>query len=221
MNLDKLRNQQNKLWVNVASSYCVLPDFVNLDNSPFFRLLPVYPLLRPFLGQSKRDWFRQYRDARSQAAVVMHDCRKPLPFPDASVDHLLCSHFLEHVYPHQARAILADFHRALVPGGTAHLIVPNLRVYIDDYLAGTANGESADTLIDGLLLTSQHRPSLRNRLLEFFGYEGFKHRWMYDQQSFTKRVREVGFQVREDNSSPSAFFRRDDGALSIHILAQK
>lgn len=221
MNLEKLRNKQGKLWLNVASSYCVLPDFVNLDNSPFYRLLPMYPLMKPFLSRGKKQWFLQYQEARSRATVVLHDCRKSLPFADGTIDHILCSHFLEHVYPDQAAAILADFHRALTPGGTAHLIVPNLRSLVEDYLAGTSNGTSGDTLIGDLILTSKTRPSMRYRMLEFMGYEGFKHRWMYDRPSMAKRLQEAGFQVLEENSSPSAFFRKEDGPSSVHVLAQK
>lgn len=221
MNLDKLRNKQGKLWVNVASSFCTLSDFVNLDNNPYFRLLPLFPLLKPFLSRGKKEWFRKYQEARNGSTVVLRDCRKPLPFPDGSIDHILCSHFLEHVYPEQVTAILADFHRALATAGTVHIIVPNLRAHIEDYMACKSNGVSADKLMIDLLLAARKRPSRRFRLLELMGYEGFPHRWMYDYDSMTKRLREAGFQVCEENSSPSAFFRKEDGPLSVHLLAQK
>jgi O-antigen/teichoic acid export membrane protein len=231
MNLDSLRNSRGELWLNVASSYCVLPEYVNLDNSLFYRLLPLFPLLRPFLSRDKEQWFRKYKEARTQAPVVLHDCRKPLPVPDGSIDHILCSHFLEHVYPDEARAILADFHRVLKPGGTAHVIVPDLRYLAENYLSHRvtsyhlqhhkALGTAADTFTYALYFSSETPPSARWRLVEFLGYEGLKHRWMYDRQSMTERLLAAGFHVLDKNNSPSSDYRQQDGPISLHLLVQK
>lgn len=231
MKLDSLRNSRGELWLNVASSYCVLPEYVNLDNSLFYRLLPLFPLLRPFLSRDKKEWFRKYKDARGQAPVVLHDCRKPLPFPDGCIDHILCSHFLEHVYPDEARAILADFHRVLKPGGTAHIIVPDLRYLAENYLGDRltsyhlqhhkALGTAADTFVYALYFSGETQPSARWRFVEFLGYEGLKHRWMYDRQSMTERLLAAGFHIRSDNNSPSSDYRQQDGPISLHMLVEK
>jgi hypothetical protein len=38
-----------------------------------------------------------------------------------------CSHALEHLYPHEVPIALAEFHRVLVPGGMAMVVVPDLQ----------------------------------------------------------------------------------------------
>ena len=38
-----------------------------------------------------------------------------------------CSHALEHLYPHEVPAALAEFHRVLVPEGMAMIVVPDLQ----------------------------------------------------------------------------------------------
>jgi SAM-dependent methyltransferase len=37
-----------------------------------------------------------------------------------------CSHALEHLYPHEVPIALAEFHRVLMPGGAALIMVPDL-----------------------------------------------------------------------------------------------
>jgi SAM-dependent methyltransferase len=41
-------------------------------------------------------------------------------------DVVLCSHSLEHVYPHEVPVALAEFYRVLKPGGRAVVLVPDL-----------------------------------------------------------------------------------------------
>jgi len=209
------------LWLNVASSHYVLPDFVNLDNHVVLALLRVYPLLRPFLTENRRKEFRTFREARTRAVLRRHDCRKPLPFPSGSVDHVLCSHFLEHVYPSEAVTILADFRRVLRNGGTLHVIVPDLKTLIDAYVSRAAEAEAVDKLITASCLSFRNRPSLRYRVLEFLGYEGLKHRWMYTQPSMTQRLVEAGFRLLGKNATPSWEVHAEDGALSLHLVAEK
>ena len=45
-----------------------------------------------------------------------------IPFPDASVDHILCTEVLEHA--EDPVALIADMHRVLRPGGTLLVTVP-------------------------------------------------------------------------------------------------
>jgi hypothetical protein len=218
--LDKWRNTKGEIWLNVASSSCVLPDFVNVDNSLFFRLQPIYPLIAPFLSKSKVATFHEYKQARRNGTLLIHDCRRPLPFPDESIDHILCSHFLEHVYPDEATGILKDFYRSLKRQGTVHIIVPDLRYFVDTYLSAKT-ADSTDSLVRSTLLSFETRPSFRHRFLEFLGYEGMRHRWMYDQESMAQRLSGVGFQLLQDNNSPSSCFRREDGPVSVHLLGIK
>lgn len=58
----------------------------------------------------------------------------PLPEPDNSVDEIRASHVLEH-FPHgQTQAILADWARALKPGGVMKIAVPDFPAIAQGYL---------------------------------------------------------------------------------------
>jgi SAM-dependent methyltransferase len=215
-------NLPEPTWLNVASSTYVLENFINLDDHPIFHLLPLYPVLHPFLTKPKRTWFQDFKAAQGRATLIRHDCRKRLPFLSESVDHVLCSHFLEHVYPDEAMNILQDFRRVLKTGGTMHLIVPSLDHLVDTYKsAGDAEPDAADKLLAASILSHATRPSVRSRLLEFLGFEGMKHRWMYTQRSLRGRVESLGFRLLTENTTPSANVRANDGPSSLHVVAKK
>jgi SAM-dependent methyltransferase len=57
-----------------------------------------------------------------------HDCTSPWPLPDASLDLVFSSNFLEHL-PDKAAvaAALREARRCLAPGGRIVLVGPNLR----------------------------------------------------------------------------------------------
>jgi predicted SAM-dependent methyltransferase len=213
-----MRNQHGQVWLNVASSLEVLPDYLNLDNSLYFRLEPLAPALRFVLNSERVRLIDRFLEAKRRAPVMLHDCRKPLPFPDGSVDHVLCSHFLEHVYPDEAERILADFFRVLRNEGTVHVIVPNLDHVVRSYVDGT---RGADDVLEWTTLSSSRRPSFTFRLLEFLGYEGLKHRWMYDQTTIAERVTRAGFEAADLSAVPSRSIRSEDGTESIHVVARK
>ena len=224
MDLEALRNDQRQIWLNVASSRQFLPGFVNLDNSPFLRLLPLARLIRPILKPGHREQLDAFREARARVPLIRHDCRRPLPLPDGCADHILCSHFLEHVHVEEMQVILRDLHRVLRTGGTLHVIVPDLAILVDAYLeqrqSDALKSDAADELLRDTLLTRESRGSRKFRLLEFLGGYGLNHRWMYDAASMRKRVAEAGFEILENRETPSGNYRRDDG-ISLHVIGAR
>ena len=220
MRLENYKNDQGELWLNVASSSYPVEGFVNLDNHILMIALD-HPYLLPLIPRRNKDMLDRYRDARAKGVFVRHDCRKKLPVPDATVDHILCSHFLEHVFPDEGQAILADFKRALKPGATMHIIVPDIEIlarrYIEQCDAGSPT--AADDLIQQSLLSKRDRGSWRFRVLEFSGGFGLGHRWMYDRNSMRARIEAQGFEMLEGNDTPSRAFREGDD--SVHVVARK
>jgi len=198
------------------------PGFINLDNHVFLSLARFWPSLGRVLPAGRRDALRVYFDATQQGRYARYDCRRPLHAGQARVDHILCSHFLEHVYPNEARAILAGFYEVLKPGGTVHLIVPDLRKLALDYIRGesSSGGRASDQFLRELLLSQPRAPSWRYRAMELLGFEGLQHRWMYDRESLEEEVREAGFSLRVTNDTPSLHVRKDD-PKSLHVVAEK
>lgn len=73
----------------------------------------------------------------------------PLPYADNSVDEIRASHILEH-FPHgQSVHVVQDWARALKPGGTLRLAVPDFDQIIAGYLRGS------DWPIEGFLMGGQ------------------------------------------------------------------
>lgn len=223
INLKNCMEPINKetIYLNVASSTEVINGFINLDNHLFVRLLR-YPKFFEFILPKKyKKFFAAFVKASKNASIVKHDCRKPLKFNSNSVDHILCSHFLEHVYPTEADIILSDFNRVLKKGGTLHIIVPDLRKMIDQYLVSSTmdHPNACDKLVEDTLLTRRHRGTFLFRVLEFFGGYGLQHLWMYDAKSIKDKILANNFAVDDQIIVPSRSYREGDD--SIHIFAVK
>ena len=219
--LDRFRNAKGEIWLNVASSTYVLEEFVNLDNNLFLRILPFSKVIGKILPKKYQDSLATYREAKQKAILLQHDCRAALFFPDESVDHILCSHFLEHVFPLEMEQILKDFHRVLKANATLHVIVPDLKEQAETYLKRHSEGmaQAADEFVKETLLSVEGRGTLKYRLLELNGGFGLQHRWMYDCASMVARLEKAGFCILEENNTPSRNYRLNDG--SVHLVACK
>lgn len=218
---NKIYNRtQSKLWLNVASSTYVLPEFVNLDNHVFLKYRAILPLIKIFFPRHAK-LANDYLNAISSATLVQHDCRKKLKFSDNTVDHILCSHFLEHVYLDEAMIILADFYRVLKRGGTIHIIVPDLQHFVSEYQEMKTLGKeyAADEFMNKCLLSRPTKGSLRYRIMEFQGGFGLQHRWMYDEASMSAHILNSGFKIDNNLEVPSDDFRKNDD--SVHVRAIK
>jgi predicted SAM-dependent methyltransferase len=56
---------------------------------------------------------------------VQHDLRLPIPLPNGSVARLHSEDFFEHITTDDSRALLAECHRLLAPGGRLRIGVPD------------------------------------------------------------------------------------------------
>lgn len=207
------------LNLNVASSYHVLEDFVNIDNSLWQRLLPFYPVLKYVLKPDHRKALESYSAAKQKATLVRYDCRKRLNYNDNSVDHILCSHFLEHVYHSEANKIVGGFYRILKPGGTIHIIVPDITQLAQNYLDNYGEVTASAQFLTETLLTHPNPPSFTFRFLEFIGGFGLQHRWMYDKPGIIYLLESLKFVILDNNETASKHFREGDD--SIHVVGQK
>lgn len=54
----------------------------------------------------------------------------PLPFSDATVDAIYCSHVLEHIWPWRLEFTLNEFQRVLAPGKSIRIVVPDMDIAI-------------------------------------------------------------------------------------------
>lgn len=214
-------NSEGSIWLNIASSTNVIENFVNIDNDIHLHLLKYYRIFKWLLPMKYRIQIDEFKKAKKKAMLIRYDCRKPLFFPDNSVDHIVCSHFLEHVYLKEMENILKDYFRILKPNATLHIILPDLKKQVDDYINNLVNGmkEAADDFINSTMLSKKERGSFRYCLLELHGGFGFQHRWMYDQSSISEKLKRMGFEILSMNETPSRYYHYGDE--SIHIIVRK
>jgi SAM-dependent methyltransferase len=168
-------------WNAWISKHTVLRKIVQL-----FRLAPK--------DQAGADWGRN---------VLVHDVRKPLPFPDGSLRVVYASHLLEHLHFEEGQRLLRECHRVLKPGGVVRMVVPDLRVIMRDYLDGKADeapyGDrvtpTAADLVNHRLMyrpLAPARGSLPYRIYSALT-DFHSHKWMYDSDSLVYHLEQAGF----------------------------
>lgn len=89
-------------------------------------------------------------DVRNLPGVnVVHDLRKPLPFPDNEFDYVLAEDILEHFPLEKTAPVFLDWIRVLKPGGTFELFVPNLDKHVELYTSGKVDLHRMSELLYG------------------------------------------------------------------------
>lgn len=210
---------QNKdIYLNVASSDVVLEGYINYDFHPLlpFSKLPIPASL--FFKYSS--FINRFRAARKIADIKFHNCKRKLPHADGTVSHILCSHFLEHNYIDEVRTVLNNFNRVLKVGGTLHIIVPDLDVYVEKYLKErNSDNEAALKFCTSTILTLSKSPSPLYRFLSFIGVFGLKHDIMFNRSLLKKEILGAGFEEVPREATPSSDYQLNDGFL--HFFAKK
>lgn len=218
--------------VNIACGSNALSDWVNLDFS-YNIWLSKHPLLKTFLfkiglldeSQFKTHW---------PAFIKRWDVRKGLPFSNNSVDFIYCSHFIEHVERGEAIEILRECHRALKVGGIVRLVVPDLRLLAERYLAkdyGFFDTQKpqllADDFIRFLRLVEPKKRGIFARLKAFYNRKMAPlHRWMYDFDSLSDILWSCGFEEIErknfrEGQMPDIQFLDSRSKESLFLEAKK
>ena len=114
------------------------------------------------------------------------DMRKPLPFPDNSVDFVFNEHFFEHLTPDEGRASMQDLMRVLKPGGVMRIAMPDLESVVDHYLHVPLDQDQV--VKDFKLDFIKTRAEWMNISFRWWG-----HQWLYDWEELTRRLDEAGY----------------------------
>lgn len=166
------------------------------------RVLKILPLqgLRINLGCGTRvlpGWVN-VDIARSPLVDVVWDIRLPLPFRDESAAAIFAEHVIEHLELPDAEALARECFRLLETSGVLRISTPDAAKYLRSYASG-----------DGFLQSSKHGRAVDlplDRVNHMFR-EGGLHRWVYDEPSLLRLLRNAGFEavqsvsVRETQSA--------------------
>lgn len=115
------------------------------------------------------------------------DLRRGLPFPDGSVARIYSSHFLEHLSYREGQVFLGECLRALAPGGTFSIAVPNARLYLEAYL----NGTDLDRRFCGY--GPAFNDTTRIDYVNYTAYMDGHHRYMFDAENLVHILAAKGF----------------------------
>jgi predicted SAM-dependent methyltransferase len=128
--------------------------------------------------------------------------RRRLPFHDLSVDCCYSEHFLEHLYPEEAKLHLAEVHRVLKRSGVYRIVVPAGLRFAGKYLQGDADFFS-------LAHPWEKRPL--DAVYKIMNWNG-QHRSIYDFAHLDFLANEIGFSEAREcqaNQSPIPVLRID------------
>ncbi|MCS7337459.1 MAG: class I SAM-dependent methyltransferase [Verrucomicrobiae bacterium] len=186
------------------------PEVINIDWSPYL-WLKRNPLLRriaPLLLRGEQ--LQRFKSISPN--IMVHDLRKPLPFPNDSVDAVYHSHVLEHLDRAAAEPFLLEIKRVLRPGGIHRVVVPDFELLCRNYLnhieraeADPAEAERHEQYIAAIIEQSVRREAFSTRNLpparkwlmnKIFGdarRRGETHQWMYDRISLVALLTKLGF----------------------------
>lgn len=118
----------------------------------------------------------EYCEILESHAFLYHDLAISLPLHDNSVDFIYSSHFFEHLFKDDAAALLKSCARALKPGGTIRISIPDLAYAISLY----GFGRKREMLDDYF----------------FVGGKGSylaRHKYMYDFDLLKEVLEQAGF----------------------------
>jgi predicted SAM-dependent methyltransferase len=121
---------------------------------------------------------------------VRWDCRRSLPFGDAAAEGIRAEQFFEHLDPREeAPAFLRDCLRVLRQGGVLRIIVPDAHRYLHAYCRADLEGFRELAVPDPFPADLPTRMDVINHLFHQWG----EHRWAYDFETLTLRLRNAGF----------------------------
>lgn len=141
-------------------------------------------------------------------AVVKWDCRSSLPFSNCSVAGIRVEHFVEHLeVREELTSFLSNCHRVLQSGGVLRVIVPDAEKYLRAYCQDDLSG----FLALGVSVPFPAELPTRIDVVNHVFHQWQEHRWGYDFESLSLRLRQAGFSVTR---------RAEFGKSSMAALAQ-
>jgi predicted SAM-dependent methyltransferase len=160
----------------------------------------------------------------------IYDCRKDLPFADASVRGIFTEHFFEHIdYTEEVPLFLSACHRVLAPGGVIRIIVPDAEKYLRAYCAeGWADLSTVRPLHpDHSDVHFGSRFHTKMEVVNAAFRQYFEHKFAYDFATLEFLLRRYGFdEVRRQSVGTSlrpelAIDKPDRASESLYVEAVK
>jgi SAM-dependent methyltransferase len=169
-------------YVNYGAGLSCPDGWLNFDASPTLRLQ-----LLPGIGRVVSRFGPGF-----PSNLKFGDITRGLPVDPGSCSGVYCSHALEHLSLEDMRKALRNTYAMLRPGGVFRLVVPDLLELAQSYV-GDSREDASLRFVRNTLLGSESRPAgLLGHVRAGLGNSS--HLWMWDANSMSAELREVGFQ---------------------------
>jgi hypothetical protein len=155
--------------------------WLNFDASPTLRVQRL-PLVG-FLGATGGPVF--------PPSVRYGDIVKGLPVEAGCCRAVYCSHVLEHLSLTDLRMALVNTRRVLAAGGLFRLVVPDLRVAAQRYVADLSDTAASRFMTETFLGVAERPKGVRGLLRSWLGNS--HHLWMWDYPSLSRELATAGF----------------------------
>lgn len=140
------RNQRCKVdsrqavKVNLGCGLAVAPGWVNIDGSlnALVANLPAFIHRFAYRMTGANCYYTKevYCNLLAANRFIHHDLSAGIPLDDSVADYTYTSHFLEHLFRHDAEFLLSEMFRVMKSGGTARVSIPDLEFAVSLYAAG-------------------------------------------------------------------------------------
>jgi len=173
-------SQFSVVKVNLGCGLAVTSGWVNIDGSlnALVSTLPqiLHRLAYRLTGANRYYSEREYCRLLQDHYFIHHDLAHSIPLVDGVADFVYSSHFLEHLFRQDGKKLLRESFRALKPGGTVRIAVPDLAIAMSLYSAG----EKEKMLLDNFFVEDDDSYYAR-------------HKYMYDFEMLEDALKNAGF----------------------------
>lgn len=209
--------------INIGCGQTPTAGWRNIDNSLSLKLskIPLLPLLLLRIGFISAEQHSFIKYARKHA-IEYGDATKGLCLQGNSTEVVYSSHMLEHLDQVEAVQFLKEVQRILAHDGIIRLVVPDLKLQIQNYLTtkDTNNFLKRTNLI-------QPRPRSFSQWLKLVLVGNREHLWMYDGESLCRLLSAQGFaapvilmagETRIKDSQNLNLFERADESVYVEAF---
>ena len=175
--------------INIGCGQTPTAGWRNIDNSLSLKLskIPLLPFLLLRIGFISAQQHSFIKYARKHA-IEYGDATKGLCLQSNSTEVVYSSHMLEHLDQVEAVQFLKEVQRILAHDGIIRLVVPDLRLLVQNYL----ETKDADRFLKSTHL-AQKRPRSLSQWLGMIVIGNREHHWMYDGLSLSELLKSQGF----------------------------
>lgn len=167
--------------VNIGCGLAVAPGWINIDGSlnAFISTFPTFlhRIAYRFSGANQYYTEADYCRILGTHRFIHHDLAYGLPITTGVVDFLYTSHFIEHLFRKDAETLLKEIYRALKPGGTVRISVPDLEYALSLYTKG-----EKDKMLSSYFFVDSDE--------SYYAC----HKYMYDYLMLEEAMKQTGFQ---------------------------